>query len=97
VFPAFAIACGEEASDPLVLHDGRVVRVDELAASGHLERQDDELAAVAALGVRVWRCSPAAVSRAGLTTGRSGIARSTRQRVGLDPSSIGHFGLPYTC
>jgi beta-glucosidase/6-phospho-beta-glucosidase/beta-galactosidase len=54
-FPDFAVACGEEASDPLVLHDGRVVRVDELAASGHLARQDDDLADVAALGVRVWR------------------------------------------
>lgn len=54
-FPAFAVACGEEASDPLVLHDGRVVRVDELAASGHLAHQDDDLADVAALGVRIWR------------------------------------------
>jgi hypothetical protein len=26
-FPELAIACGEEASDPLVLHDGQVVRV----------------------------------------------------------------------
>jgi hypothetical protein len=55
VFPAFAIACGEEASDPLVLHENRVVRVDELAASGHPARMDEDLAAVAALGVRVWR------------------------------------------
>jgi hypothetical protein len=54
-FPEFAVACGEEASDPMVHHDGRLVRVDELRASGHLERQDDDLAAVAALGVRLWR------------------------------------------
>jgi hypothetical protein len=54
-FPDFAVACGEEASDPLVLHEGAVVRVDELGASGHLDRQDDDLAAVAALGVRWWR------------------------------------------
>lgn len=54
-FPDFAVACGEEASDPVVLHDGAIVRVDELAASGHLDRQDDDLAAVAALGVRWWR------------------------------------------
>ncbi|MBM3673934.1 MAG: glycosyl hydrolase family protein [Actinobacteria bacterium] len=53
--PAFVVACGEEASDPLVLHEGRVVRVDELAASRHLEHQDADLAAVAALGVRWWR------------------------------------------
>ncbi len=54
-FPDFAVACGEEASDPLVLHEGRIVRVDELALSNHLERQDRDLADVAALGVRVWR------------------------------------------
>lgn len=54
-FPDFAVASGEEASDPLVLHDGRIVRVDELAAGGHLARQDDDLADVAGLGVRVWR------------------------------------------
>lgn len=54
-FPAFAVASGEEASDPWVLHEGEVVRVDELALSGHLERQDGDLADVAALGVDVWR------------------------------------------
>jgi hypothetical protein len=54
-FPDFAVACGEEASDPLVLHDGAQVRVDELAASGHLLHQDDDLRAVAGLGVQLWR------------------------------------------
>lgn len=54
-FPQFAVACGEEASDPLVWHEGRMVRVDELAASGHVERRDADLADVAGLGVRVWR------------------------------------------
>jgi hypothetical protein len=54
-YPDFAIACGEEASDPIVDHDGRLVRVDELRASGHLDRQDEDLAAVAALGVQMWR------------------------------------------
>lgn len=54
-FPTFAVACGEEASDPLVRHGGRTVRVDELAASGHLERMDGDLADVAGLGVSVWR------------------------------------------
>ena len=38
-----------------MLHQGVVVRVDELARSGHLEQQDADLAAVAGLGVRVWR------------------------------------------
>jgi beta-glucosidase len=54
-FPDFAVACGEEASDPTVLHAGAVVRVDELAASDHLRRQDGDLADVAGLGVRLWR------------------------------------------
>ncbi len=54
-FPEFAVACGEEASDPKVLHEGAVVRVDELAASAHLEHQDADLAAVSDLGVRLWR------------------------------------------
>ena len=53
--PDFVVACGEEASDPLVLHDGHEVRVDELAASEHLAHQDEDLAAVAGLGVRWWR------------------------------------------
>jgi len=54
-FPDFAVACGEEGSDPLVTHNGETVRVDEYAASDHLAHMDDDLAAVAALGVRVWR------------------------------------------
>ncbi len=54
-FPNFAVASGEEGSDPLVTHNGETVRVDELAASSHLDRMDDDLAAVAGLGVRVWR------------------------------------------
>ncbi len=54
-FPAFAVAVGEEGSDPLVLHDGQVVRVDQYAMSGHYDLLDADLADVAALGVRVWR------------------------------------------
>ena len=54
-FPAFAVACGEEGSDPLVLRVGRVVRVDQYRASGHLERLDADLADVGGLGVKVWR------------------------------------------
>jgi hypothetical protein len=54
-FPRFAVGCGEEASDPWVHHDGADVRVDELERSGHLERQDSDLADVAGLGVGVWR------------------------------------------
>ncbi len=54
-FPSFAVAVGEEGSDPLVEHEGQIVRVDEYAMSGHYNRLDDDLADVAALGVRVWR------------------------------------------
>lgn len=54
-FPDFAVACGEEGSDPLVTHDGETVRVDEFASSAHFGHMDDDLAAVAGLGVRVWR------------------------------------------
>ena len=46
-FPEFAVACGEEGSDPLVLHDGQVVRVDQYRASAHLEHLDADLADVA--------------------------------------------------
>jgi hypothetical protein len=54
-FADFAVACGEEASDPIVLHEGDLVRVDQLTASDHLAHQDADLAAVAGLGVRWWR------------------------------------------
>lgn len=54
-FPEFAFSSGEEASDPLVWHDGLEVRVDELAQSGHLDRLEDDLRDVAELGIRVWR------------------------------------------
>lgn len=54
-FPDFAVASGEEASDPVVSHDGADVRVDQLALSRHLENQDADLAAVAGLGVDLWR------------------------------------------
>jgi beta-glucosidase len=53
--PDFIVSCGEEASDPLVLHEGVEVRVDELAMSRHLDHMDEDLAAVAGIGVHVWR------------------------------------------
>lgn len=98
-FPDFAVACGEEASDPLVLHDGRVVRVDELGASGHLDRLDGDLADVAGLGVRVWRY--------GMPWARTEVepgvydwslwdaALAACERHGLTPVvDLCHFGLP---
>lgn len=100
-FPTFAVACGEEGSDPLVAHDGRVVRVDEFAASRHLEpaQQDADLAAVAGLGVRVWRYG----MPWRLTETAPGVydwtlwdrALAACARHGLEPVvDLCHFGLP---
>ena len=54
-FPAFAVSSGEEGSDPIVLHGGEMVRVDEYAMSGHYDRMEEDLADVASLGITVWR------------------------------------------
>lgn len=98
-FPAFAVACGEEGSDPLVRHDGRIVRVDEYAASGHLEHLDADLAAVAGLGVTVWRYG----MPWRLTEPEPGVydwtlwdrALAACDRHGLRPVvDLCHFGLP---
>ena len=98
-FPDFAVACGEEASDPLVLHDGVVVRVDELAASAHLAHQEEDLAAVAGLGVRWWRYG----MPWRLTEPEPGVydwtlwdrAFEACERHGLEPIvDLCHFGLP---
>ena len=98
-FPAFAIACGEEGSDPLVLHEGRVVRVDQYRASGHLERLDADLADVAGLGVKVWRYG----MPWRLTEPERGVydwtlwdrALEACRRHGLNPViDLCHFGLP---
>ena len=98
-FPAFAIACGEEGSDPLVLHEGRVVRVDQYRASGHLERLDADLADVGGLGVKVWRYG----MPWRLTEPEPGVydwtlwdrALGACRRHGLDPViDLCHFGLP---
>jgi beta-glucosidase len=98
-FPDFAVGCGEEASDPMVFHDGALVRVDELAASQHLRRQDADLAAVAGLGVRIWRYG----MPWRLTEPRPGEydwtlwdrALDGCRRHGLEPViDLCHFGLP---
>jgi beta-glucosidase/6-phospho-beta-glucosidase/beta-galactosidase len=46
---------GEESSDPLVSHDGVDVRIDELATTGHYDHLEQDLAAVAAMGVTLVR------------------------------------------
>lgn len=54
-FPRFAWASGEECSDPVVLFEGELVRVDELETTGHLGRMEQDLSDIAGLGVEIWR------------------------------------------
>ncbi len=54
-FPHFAWGSGEECSAPTVLHEGRVVRVDEMESTGHYRNLDLDLSLAAGLGVDVWR------------------------------------------
>jgi hypothetical protein len=98
-FPAFAVAVGEEGSDPWVHHDGRLVRVDEYACSGHLDRMDADLADVAALGVRVfrygmpWRLTEPEPGRYDWALWDRALAACERH--GLRPVvDLCHFGLP---
>jgi len=48
--PPFYWMVGEESSDPVVVFEGRRVRVDQMAASGHLDRVEADLADVASVG-----------------------------------------------
>lgn len=98
-FPSFAVACGEEGSDPLVLHEGQVVRVDQYRASSHLEHLDSDLFDVAGLGVKVWRYGMPWRE----TETAPGVfdwtlwdrALEACRRHGLDPViDLCHFGLP---
>ncbi|HVN64842.1 MAG TPA: family 1 glycosylhydrolase [Candidatus Binataceae bacterium] len=98
-FPQFAWACGEEASDPIVAYAGKAVRVDELALSRHLENQDADLAAVASLGIRIWRygmpwrLTERAPGDYDWTLWDRAIAACERH--GLNPIiDLCHFGLP---
>jgi len=95
-FPDYAVACGEEASDPLVWHEGQEVRVDQLAASGHLAHQDADLAALASLGVRWWRYGmPWRLVEPQPGTSLWDQAFAACERHGLEPVvDLCHFGLP---
>jgi hypothetical protein len=46
---------GEESSDPLVPFEGRRVRVDQMRSTGHLDRIEQDLADIRALGARFVR------------------------------------------
>ena len=54
-FTDFAWAVGEEGSDPVVSLDGAPHRHDQFAQSDHYERLEDDLGAVASLGVKIVR------------------------------------------
>ena len=50
--PEFLWSVGEECSDPWVLRDGQPYRIDQFAASGHLQHQAADLESIASLNVR---------------------------------------------
>ena len=98
-FPSFAVAVGEEASDSVVVHDGTLVRVDELAASRHLERQAGDLGDVAGLGVDLfrygmpWRLTEVAAGEYDWRLWDQALAAC--EVAGLTPIvDLLHFGLP---
>lgn len=90
---------GEESSDPLVAFEGLTVRVDEMASTGHLDRVEDDLADVAALGIRYvryginWR---RAEPEEGVYDWRLwDRALSAFERLNLEPVvDLMHFGVP---
>jgi len=99
-FPDFAWAVGEEGSDPWVEgRDGRPVRHDQFAASGHYERLECDLADVAELGIGIvrygmpWRRSELAPGRYDWSLWDRALAAC--ERAGLEPIvDFCHFGLP---
>lgn len=98
-FPDFAVAVGEEGSDPVVVSAGGTVRVDQFTSSGHLDRQDDDLADVASLGVDIvrygmpWRLTEPEPDRYDGTLWDRALEACERH--GLTPVvDLLHFGLP---
>jgi beta-glucosidase len=96
---SFTWAVGEESSDPIVLRRDEPYRVDELAGSGHLERQDEDLGDIAALGVEVirygipWRLVETGPGLYDWTLWDRSLEACRRH--GLEPVvDLCHFGLP---
>lgn len=82
-----------------MVHEGRVVRVDQYAASRHMELLDRDLGDVADLGVRVWRYGMpwrlAEPSPGVYDWTRWDRALDACRRHGLEPVvDLCHFGLP---
>ena len=98
-FPDFVWSIGEEGSDPIVMRQGERLRQDQFAQSGHDQHMEDDLAAIAGLGVDIvrygtpWRL---AEPRPGVYDwSRWDRAFSACDDAGLEPIvEFLHFGLP---
>ena len=90
---------GEESSDPVVDFEGRRVRVDQMASTGHLDRIEDDLADIRSLrathvryGVN-WRRAQPGVGR--FVWDQWDVALAACARLGLVPVvDLLHFGVP---
>lgn len=98
-FPDFVWSIGEEGSDPIVMRQGERLRQDQFAQSGHDQHMEDDLAAIAGLGVDIvrygtpWRL---AEPRPGVYDwSRWDRVFSACDDAGLEPIvEFLHFGLP---
>jgi len=98
-FPDFAWAVGEEGSDPLVLADGVPFRQDQFAQSGHYAHVENDLGAIAALGISIvrygvpWRLSEPEPGHYDWTLWDRALRACADH--GLEPVvDLLHFGLP---
>ena len=98
-FPDFVWSIGEEGSDPIVMRQGERFRQDQFTQSGHNQNMEEDLAAIAGLGVGIvrygtpWRL---AEPRPGVFDwSRWDRAFSACDNAGLEPIiELLHFGLP---
>lgn len=98
-FPDFVWSIGEEGSDPIVMRQGERYRQDQFAASGHDRHLEEDLAAIADLGVEIvrygtpWRFAepePGVYDWSGWDR-----ALDACEAAGLEPIvEFLHFGLP---
>lgn len=98
-FPDFAVAVGEEGSDPVVDCAGADFRHDQFAQSGHTERMEQDLRDVAGLGVTVvrygapWRIAEPAPGE--YDWSRWDRAFAACEAAGVEPIvDLLHFGMP---
>ena len=100
-FPDFAWAVGEEGSDPLVLADRVSYRQDQFAQSGHYTHVEDDLGAIAGLGVKIvrygapWRLTEPTPGQYDWKLWDRALAGCAEN--GLEPVvDLLHFGMPDT-